>query len=224
MDARSQQQPIADDITAASGRRGRPSAETTLARQAHLLEVARGIFVRRGYRATTMDEVAAAAGVTKRTLYAWHRDKETLFRACVMLGAERFPRLAPEVPEGEGPDHPRLRATLERFVLDLHNELTREDSYGMGALFQREAGEFPELAQSIQRGHIDYLVGPLAEFLRLYRLEEANSVERTMLFVAMALSPLHNMMLVGIPLPNEQQARVHARRCVQIFLDGSHAA
>ncbi len=223
MDAHSQQ-PIADDITAASGRRGRPSAETTLARQAHLLEVARGIFVRRGYRATTMDEVATAAGVTKRTLYAWHRDKETLFRACVVLGAERFPRLVPEVPEGEGPDYPRLRAVLESYVLDLHNELTREDSYGMGALFQREAAEFPELVQSIQRGHIDYLVGPLAEFLRLYGLEAPNSVDRTMLFVAMALSPLHNTMLVGMPLPNAEQARAHARLCVQIFLDGSHPA
>lgn len=234
MDVRSQQ-PIAEDTTAAaaSGRRGRPSAETTLARQAHLLEVARGIFVRRGYRATTMDEVAAAAGVTKRTLYAWHRDKEALFRACVMLGAERFPRLAPEImepqivapdgPAGEGPDNPTLRAVLERYVFDLHNELTREDSYGMGVLFQQEAAEFPELTLSIQRGHIDYLVAPLAEFLRLYGLEEANSVERTLLFVAMALSPLHNAMLAGIPLPDAKGARDHARRCVEIFLNGSHA-
>jgi AcrR family transcriptional regulator len=73
-------------------RRGRPSPESTRQRMAHLLEVARDIFVRRGYRATTMDEVATAAGVTKRTLYAWHRDKEALFRACIVAGAERFPR------------------------------------------------------------------------------------------------------------------------------------
>ena len=233
MDARSQQ-PIAEDNAPApltgqaSGRRGRPSAESTQARQAHLLEVARGIFVRRGYRATTMDEVATAAGVTKRTLYAWHRDKEALFRACVMMGAERFPRLAPEVlgpemPAGHGPANRALRAVLERYVFDLHTELTREDSYGMGVLFQQEAAEFPELTLSIQRGHIDYLVEPLAQFLRLYGLEEANSVERTLLFVAMALSPLHNAMLAGIPLPDVKGARDHARRCVEIFLNGSHA-
>ena len=200
------------------GRRGRPSAETTRLRQDHLLAVARDIFVRRGYRATTMDEVAAASGVTKRTLYAWHRDKEALFRACVMIGAERFPRLVPERQESEG-----LRAVLERFVLDLHTELTREDSFGMGNLFQREAADFPELALSIQRGHIDYLVEPLAAFLRRHGLEEAGSVERTMLFVAMALSPLHNAMLVGLPLPDAKGASAHARRCVAIFLDGSHA-
>lgn len=205
-----------------TGRRGRPSAETTRLRQDHLLIVARDIFVRRGYRATTMDEVAAASGVTKRTLYAWHRDKEALFRACVMIGAERFPRLVPERQESEGQEGEGLRAVLERFVLELHTELTREDSYGMGALFQREAAEFPELALSIQRGHIDYLVGPLAAFLRRHGLEQADSVEQTMLFVAMALSPLHNAMLVGLPLPDAARARDHARRCVAIFLDGGY--
>lgn len=204
--------------TQGTARRGRPSAETTRARQAHLVEVARGIFVRRGYRAATMDEVAAAAGVTKRTLYAWHRDKEALFRACVMIGAERFPRLGPDGSAAGG-----LRAVLEQYVIDLHTELTREDSFGMGALFQREAAEFPELAASIQRGYLDYLIAPLAAFLRRHALEEPGSTERTLLFVAMALSPLHNSMLVGLPLPDEAGAKAHAARCVEIFLGGSRA-
>lgn len=212
------QPPEGADHVPAVARRGRPSAEATRARQSHLLEVARGIFVRRGYRAATMDEVAAAAGVTKRTLYAWHRDKEALFRACVLIGAERFPRLA---PEGGGADG--LGAVLERYVIDLHTELTREDSLGMGLLFQREAAEFPELAASIQRGHLDYLVAPLAAVLRRHGLEEPGSTERTMLFVAMALSPLHNTMLVGLPLPDAGGIAAHAARCVAIFLGGSRA-
>lgn len=198
----------------ANGRRGRPTAESTRLRMAHLLEVAREIFVRRGYRATTMDEVAAAAGVTKRTLYAWHVDKEALFRACVMLGAQRFPRIEP----GEGEDP---RGALERYVCELHQELTREDSYGMGALFLREAAEFPELAGSIQRGHFDFMIEPLAAYLRRFGLEEPSSAERTMLFVAMALSPLHNAMLVGMALPDSAGVSAHARRCVSIFLDGT---
>ncbi|MDE2411418.1 MAG: TetR/AcrR family transcriptional regulator [Sphingomonadales bacterium] len=181
---------------------------------AQLLEVARAIFVRRGYRATTMDEVAAAAGVTKRTLYAWHRDKEALFRACVLLGAERFPRLEPDAA-GDPAD------ALERYVVELHDELTREDSFGMGALFLREATDFPELAGSIQRGHLDYMIAPLAAFLRRHALEEEGSVERTMLFVAMALSPLHNAMLVGMALPTPAEVLAHARRCVGIFVGGS---
>lgn len=200
-----------------AARRGRPSADATQRRMAHLLEIAREIFVSRGYRGTTMDDVAAAAGITKRTLYAWHNDKESLFRACILLGAERFPRLAPDT-ELHGQS---LHAALEHYVLDLHKELTRPDSYGMGALFLREAAEFPELAASIQRGHMDYMISPLAAFLRRHDLEQADSVEQAMLFVAMALSPLHNAMLVGMPLPDSANTLAHARRCVRIFLGGS---
>lgn len=195
----------------AGGQRGRPSAETTRRRMAYLLDVARGMFVRQGYRATTMDEVAAAAGVTKRTLYAWHADKQALFQACVIAGAERFPKLAPDA----GGD---LRSGLERYVFDLHDELSRADSYGMGLLAAGEAREFPEMREAILRGHLDYMIEPLAVFLRGHGLEEDGALERTMLFVAMALSPLHNAMLVGLPLPTPGQVRDHARRCVGIFL------
>ena len=196
-------------------RRGRPSAESTRLRMAHLLEVARGIFVRRGYRATTMDEVAAAAGVTKRTLYAWHRDKEALFRACIIAGAERFPRLEPEVGKAG------LAAALERYVADLHTEMSRETSYGLGNLFVREAGDGADMGAVMQRAYQDYLIEPLAAFLRRHGLEREGKTDRTMLFAAMALGPLHHTMLVGLPLPTSAEVKAHARRCVAVFLGGS---
>jgi hypothetical protein len=42
-----------------------------------------------------------------------------------------------------------------------------------------------------------------------------------MLFVAMALSPLHNAMLVGMALPGAAETQAHAKRCVRIFLRGA---
>lgn len=199
-----------------TARRGRPSAEQTRLRMAHLIGVARTIFVARGYRLTTMDEVAAAAGITKRTLYAWHRDKAALFRACVVAGAERFPGLTP-ASDNDGD----VRGALERYVMALHGELTREDSFGMGMLTLRESAEFPELVEAVQRGHLDYMVEPLARWLRGHGLEAADSVERTMLFLAMALSPMHNTMMVGLPLPGRDDLARHAVRCVALFLDGA---
>ncbi|MFN3552980.1 MAG: TetR/AcrR family transcriptional regulator [Novosphingobium meiothermophilum] len=185
---------------------------------AHLLDVAREIFVRRGFRATTMDEVAAAAGVTKRTLYAWHRDKEALFRACIIAGAERFPRLEPEVDGKEG-----LSAALERYVVELHTEMSRETSYGLGNVFVREPGDDPDLGAVMRRAYFDYLIEPLAAFLRRHGLEDEGQSERALLFVAMALSPLHHTMLVGVPLPLPEAIWDHARRCVGVFLGGSRA-
>lgn len=51
------------------------------ATRALLLEVARSMFGARGYAATSLDDVVAAAGVTKGALYHHFRNKEQLFRA-----------------------------------------------------------------------------------------------------------------------------------------------
>ena len=192
-------------------RRGRPPAAAADARRAGLLDVAREIFARRGYRATTMDEVAAAAGITKRTLYAWHADKQALFRACVIAGAERFPRLAPAESGAIGP-------ALESYTIDLLRELSREDSYGMGIQALRAEDDFPQLTQAFQRSYHDYLVEPLAQFLRSHGLEQAGETHQATLFLALALAPLHDAQLLGTPLPGEAAAAAHARRCVTLFI------
>jgi AcrR family transcriptional regulator len=48
-------------------------------RRERLLEVAREIFAERGYQATTMDDLATAAGFTKPILYQHFASKESLY-------------------------------------------------------------------------------------------------------------------------------------------------
>ncbi len=50
-------------------------------RQAELLEAAIAVFAERGYQATTMDEIAERAGVSKGMLYIYFKNKEALFSA-----------------------------------------------------------------------------------------------------------------------------------------------
>ena len=47
------------------------------------LEVAHVLFAERGYAAVTMDEIAAAVGVTKPLLYNYFGNKERLYIACM---------------------------------------------------------------------------------------------------------------------------------------------
>ena len=47
------------------------------------LEVAHALFAERGYAAVTMDEIAAAVGVTKPLLYNYFGNKERLYIACM---------------------------------------------------------------------------------------------------------------------------------------------
>lgn len=193
-----------------TGRRGRPSAEESKARQAQLLALARHIFIRRGYRATKMEEIAAAAGITKRTLYVWHKDKQSLFRECILFGARRFPSVSPD----DGVD---VRTALVQYAIALHEELAKEDSSGIGLLFIREGPEFPELAEMVQQPHHDYLLLPLSKFLEKHGMEAEGRTEMAALFINMALSPLHNQMMLDIALPSPQAIQRHAEICADLF-------
>jgi len=55
-----------------------------------MIVAARGIFGERGYAATSMDDVAAAAGVSKPLLYAYFGSKDELFAACVREAGRDF--------------------------------------------------------------------------------------------------------------------------------------
>lgn len=48
-----------------------------------MLDVAHALFAERGYAAVTMDDVAAAAGITKPLLYNYFGNKERLYLACM---------------------------------------------------------------------------------------------------------------------------------------------
>ena len=52
-------------------------------RERQMLDSARALFAARGYAEVTMDEVAAAVGVTKPLLYNYFGNKERLFLACM---------------------------------------------------------------------------------------------------------------------------------------------
>ena len=57
-------------------------------RERQLLDAARAQFAARGYARVTMDEVAAAVGVTKPLLYTYFGNKEQLYLACMEPAAE----------------------------------------------------------------------------------------------------------------------------------------
>jgi TetR/AcrR family transcriptional repressor of mexJK operon len=56
-----------------------------------MIEAAARLFAERGFDATSMDALAAAAGVTKPTLYRHFDNKEALFAAALQSLLERLP-------------------------------------------------------------------------------------------------------------------------------------
>ena len=85
------------------------------ARRAQLLGAADAIFAERGYASTSMDDVAAAAEVSKPVLYDHFGSKEGLFAACVeLVGDELTDRIDRAAGGAVGPED-TLRAASRAY-------------------------------------------------------------------------------------------------------------
>lgn len=109
------------------------------------------VFLARGYAAASMDRIAAAAGVSKATVYSHFSDKEGLFAALVARFAEqKYPRLFRQ----SAPHPPSM--SPEILLRQLVNEvLSNIEGDGQHQEFLRlvigESGRFPELAKIFLR-------------------------------------------------------------------------
>jgi AcrR family transcriptional regulator len=97
-------------------------AARAAAKRAQILDGAQTLFLTNGYAATATDAVAAAAGVSKQTLYAYFPSKEDL-----LAGVLRR-LIDPEAPDGvviswTAHDAPADRAALRRVLLGLAERL-----------------------------------------------------------------------------------------------------
>jgi AcrR family transcriptional regulator len=118
-----------------------------------ILEGAMQEFMASGYAAASMDRIAAAAGVSKPTLYNYFQDKERLFIALIKkLVESKFQHLftpqqqRPVIPPGNSKIF--LRQLAERVVNNTANE---PQFLNFMRIILGESGRFPELARSFVR-------------------------------------------------------------------------
>ena len=109
--------------------------------RAAVVEAARTLFLRNGYAGTTMEEIAALAGLAKRTVYNNYADKEALFNQIVVeviAYAEAFARgLREEFTAGITAAN--LRATLDDLGRRLALAIVRPEVIALRRLLIGEA-------------------------------------------------------------------------------------
>jgi AcrR family transcriptional regulator len=115
-------------------------------RQAAILRGAAVAFARTGYAATSMEDIAAASGITKLIVYRHFDSKEELYRAVLQ---RVFDRLAEEFVAGYGAD----QGVGARSLLTV----AREDPDGFRLLWQHAAREeqFADYAQDLRERAVD---------------------------------------------------------------------
>ncbi len=116
---------------------------------AAVLHAAREEFATKGFHHATMDAIAIRAGVSKRTLYAWHADKEALLHAAIMERAVGFTDYVID-PKGD------LKEAITAYSLNMLRELTTDYAISVGGLMMREARQFSLASEGLQQGQ-EYL-------------------------------------------------------------------
>jgi TetR/AcrR family transcriptional regulator, mexJK operon transcriptional repressor len=121
--------------------------ETRSARKRRaILEAATTLFLRSGYRGTSMDEIAALAGVSKQTVYKQFADKESLFSEIVVATvSEISDPVHAEVLKLE--DSGDVEADLGGLARELLRMVMQPRILQLRRLVIGEAGRFPELGR-----------------------------------------------------------------------------
>ncbi|WP_024803588.1 TetR/AcrR family transcriptional regulator [Nocardia sp. BMG51109] len=131
-----------------------------------ILDSALEVFGEVGYPAATVDEIAARAGVAKRTIYNHLGGKENLFRASILDAAQEFHASPLRAARSLPADPEDLRAELLRMGYELVRCMRSERVWLMRRLLDAEIARFPELYEEVQLGGsgevLDMLAGRLA--------------------------------------------------------------
>lgn len=189
------------------------------AKRAAILAAAKCLFLRYGYAGSSMDAIAAHAGVSKLTVYSHFTDKETLFCAAVKAECEeQLPELLFELPDG---------APLEGVLLEIARGFCRlinsAESVALHRLMISQGAQDPQLAKTF------YEAGPqplLAGMERLLSKADSNGqlrIEAPQVAADQFLSLLKGCanfrLLIGCSAAQtEAQQQQHAEAAVQTFL------
>jgi TetR/AcrR family transcriptional repressor of mexJK operon len=149
---------IQHEAKLAAPRAGRPTREQQVQRHEELLTTALDIFLERGFEQATMEEIATAVGMSKRTVYAYYEDKPALFKAAVRRAIVLYtiPREAIEAV---------VTQDLEETLVAIGQQRVTNMATPVATKLQRILGtqsfRFPELFnESFERG-----AGPVMEVL-----------------------------------------------------------
>jgi TetR/AcrR family transcriptional regulator, mexJK operon transcriptional repressor len=200
---------------------GRPTRERAEARHAELLDSALDHFLEKGFEPATIEAIAASVGMTKRTVYARHPDKVSLFRAAVRRAIEQLAVPPDRIRAADCGDLEQTLINLARLRVD---PVTTPQGLKLQRIINTESYRFPDIfTTSYDLGAL-----PVARFLA--RLLERETRAGTLAIDEPVLAAnVFLSMVVGGPVRwivsgnvlSEKEIDRRIRFAVRLFLDGA---
>lgn len=197
-------------------RKGRPTRAASDALHAGILKAATDLFMEEGFSAS-MESVATAARVSKRTLYAHYPSKLHLYEAVLtwLSGDLAKPAavLSPDLP---------LDEAFAKFCDALLDLYTRSNVVAFAKLIQKESARFPELDVANRQQFADNIVMPLKAFLDARKgagLRDVDTTVAARLLCAVAVTEITRMHAQNA-LADQQKFRDYMASAIDMLLRG----
>ena len=182
-----------------------------------MLDAALDLFLEKGFEQTTIDLVAAAVGMTKRTIYAKYEDKAALFRAAMERAITRYAIPMDVVETGD------LETTLIAVAQRRIANLMTAEGLRLQRILNAESYRFPEVFEMFSaraaQPTISYLADLLSRRAGAGSIAAAEPERAAVAFMGMVVGPPARSIVAGSAIaPAELDARI--RFSVRLFLDG----
>lgn len=173
-----------------------------------ILDGAKTVFLSQGFVLATMDDVAAAAGVGKQTVYRHFKSKEALFVGLVNSMCAQVGGFLASVQDEQSDGSPEVE--LRELGWVLAQSLIEPDKLRLYRAIVAEAERFPELGQVFYENGAKVVRAVAAKILRK-RFDESTAAMRAATFVQLVLGDAYLELTIGLTVPD-----VEARFALQI--------
>ena len=181
-------------------KRGRPPKDRAGDVQARILDAAEQLFLGKGFRSSSIDEIAEMAPASKPTIYSHFSGKEALFEAVIARAVNSLTNFEGYVPDGR---------TIQDKLTSIGTAIVEraiQDSTGMTRAVIAEAPTFPDLSRHVHEASRDRIAKAVSQVLndatQLLRtlkgpFSPKRSVVTAQIFMDLILLPMLMRSLMG---------------------------
>ena len=193
------------------------SSSPRTAQEDRLLDAATEVFLEKGFSATSIDEVAAAAKASKITFYNHFGNKDELFETVVMRVNERIHKGFAAALEGDI----SVEKGLMSFARQMLTVLYSGEAIRLVRVLHSETERFPSLGKVFEQAGPERGRKLLASFLlkkmaegKLRKSDPDLAAEQ---FMHLALGELSRRMLLGLATASKEQIEKRLKSAVDVF-------
>lgn len=201
-------------------RSGRPTKEQAEQITTHIVEVAMQLFLESSFEAVSIDQIAAAARISKQTFYARFASKEAVYAAVIRKGTDDLFRPVLSDSNRDGP----IETILVRIGLELSKRAIAPAAIALERLVASEAHQFPDLARAYLENAVHARSMIASMFTNAMRDGQIRSADASYLAeqytYAVVDGPNRAMVLSGKIVRSEKDLRERITAAVSLFLDG----